>query len=29
MKALDLLTLGLGPEGVLSLSGMGALLQNI
>ena len=29
MKALDLLTLGQGPEGVLSLAGMASLLKNV
>ena len=29
MKAIDLLTVGTGPEGVLSLVGMGTLIQNI
>lgn len=29
MKAFDLLTLGQGPEGVLSLSGIGTLIKNI
>ena len=29
MKVLDLLTLGQGPEGLLSLSGLGTLLQSL
>lgn len=29
MKAFDLLTVGIGPEGALSLAGMGTLVQNI